>query len=314
MSGRLPDFLIIGAAKSGTTTLYRDLDQHPRVFFPVHKEPHCLQDDRVFSELGRKQYEHLFDDASDAVRLGEASTGYAKRPRIDGVAERAKRLLGDELRVFYIVRNPIQRALSHHLHYVSDARLPALFDDALDADVNIAGDLISIGRYWMQIEPWLEALGEDRVMPIVFEEYLDDRATMGPACWRFLGLDDAETAFDASSMHNTRDQRRSARGLVRMLTWSSAYRLRFRKYVPEGVVEWGKRWLMSPSVSDVPKPGVDALRRVADAVRDDVEALSKWMGRDRPIWDVDATVRRLVEERPEAIEADDESVEGSRAG
>jgi hypothetical protein len=81
---KLPYFLIVGAAKSGTTSLYYYLGQHPRVFMPGNKEPWFFASSSArVSELGKKgmikesrEYSELFKDAQSTQVLGEASTGY----------------------------------------------------------------------------------------------------------------------------------------------------------------------------------------------------------------------------------------------
>ena len=77
---RLPDFLIIGGMKCGSTTLFRDLDTSPAVSFPAHKEPHNLLDDAVLSGEGKAKYAGLYKHARPDQRLGDASTGYTKLP------------------------------------------------------------------------------------------------------------------------------------------------------------------------------------------------------------------------------------------
>ena len=95
----LPHFLIIGGMKCGSTTLYRDLLTHPRVFFPIDKEPCNLCDDRVLTDAGRAEYEALFKRARPDQLCAEASTDYTKLPDRPGVAARALRVLGPELKL-----------------------------------------------------------------------------------------------------------------------------------------------------------------------------------------------------------------------
>jgi len=112
----LPHFLIIGAMKSGTTTLYRDMLTHRRVFFSADKEPMNLVNDDVLTAEGRHAYESLFAGAGRDSVCGEASTAYTKLPVYPGVPRRALQLLGPELRLIYIMRHPIERLISHHHH------------------------------------------------------------------------------------------------------------------------------------------------------------------------------------------------------
>ena len=77
---KLPAFLIIGAMKSGTTTLYRDLLAHPDIFMPAHKEPSNLCHDRVLDENGLREYAHHFELAKSDQLIGVIASPYpAKR-------------------------------------------------------------------------------------------------------------------------------------------------------------------------------------------------------------------------------------------
>jgi hypothetical protein len=91
---RLPDFLIIGAMRAGTTSLFFDLLANPAVFFPQDKEPHCLATDDVLSASGRAAYGDLYRAAGPGQACGDASTGYSKLPDVMGVPERALRVIG----------------------------------------------------------------------------------------------------------------------------------------------------------------------------------------------------------------------------
>lgn len=86
---RRPDFLIIGAMKAGTTTLYRDLVDHPNIFLPEQKEPNTLV--MYGSDMRRiiDDYASLFARSPQDAICGEASTAYTKRPDNEGVAARA---------------------------------------------------------------------------------------------------------------------------------------------------------------------------------------------------------------------------------
>ena len=92
----LPSFLVIGAMKAGTTTLFQDLKDHPNIFMPSDKELHDLNTEDVLTEKGVAAYEKFFKDSSTEQRCGEASTGYTKLPDIEGVPSRAHALLGGD--------------------------------------------------------------------------------------------------------------------------------------------------------------------------------------------------------------------------
>src|SRR5262245_21769816 len=109
-------FLVIGAMKAGTTSLFNDLAQNPAIYIP-EKEPAYLTRYNIPDAVAA--YRKLFDSARADQIVGEASTGYSMLPRFKGVPERARACLGPDVSILYLVRNPILRTLSHHYHTMS---------------------------------------------------------------------------------------------------------------------------------------------------------------------------------------------------
>lgn len=101
-----PTFLVIGAAKCGTTTLCELLGAHPDVFVTDPKEPHYFS--RVKRHLKQEWYEGLFAGATTEKALGEGSTSYSHPNRINLVAPTLRRLVPD-CRLVYVVRHPVRR-------------------------------------------------------------------------------------------------------------------------------------------------------------------------------------------------------------
>lgn len=153
----LPDFVVIGAMKCGTSTLQEQLAAQPGVFMSTPKEPNFFSDDDVFAR-GLGWYESLFDPAPEGALKGEASTHYAKLPTHPRTAERMAGIL-PEARLIYIIRDPIQRLVSHYIH---DWTLGLIRED-LPSAVERRPELVGYGRYAMQIEPWLARYGRERI-------------------------------------------------------------------------------------------------------------------------------------------------------
>src|SRR5262245_60208451 len=110
---RLPNFLVIGAMKSGTTTFYHDLAAHPDVFL-AEKELGALSRD-----VATVEYASYFKRAKPEQLCGDVSTTYSMCPDVSGVADRAKKNLSRNTKIIYLVREPVARAISHHYHYYS---------------------------------------------------------------------------------------------------------------------------------------------------------------------------------------------------
>ncbi|MFG0284575.1 MAG: sulfotransferase domain-containing protein [Phycisphaerales bacterium JB039] len=290
MSGRLPDFLIIGAQKAGTTTLYRDLETHPQIAFSYHKEPHCLCFDRVLTARGRREYEGYFSKIGPEQICGDASTGYTKIPEWTGVPKRAMAVLGDDVRLIYIVRNPVDRAVSHHHHVFSEGLMPASFDEALERDER----LIAFGKYAMQAEAWLEVYPAGKLRIIVFEEYLKRRRETIAELQEFLGVAPKPELVDPESRFNAADQRLAMRGLLREITRSSLYSRTVRRWTGPALRGRIAATLglahKAPARPAPPRP--ESVERLLEATRADQARLMQLLGRTAPVWDEQATRQR----------------------
>jgi len=108
---------------------------------------------------------------------------------------RTERLLGTNLKVIYIVREPVARTFSHHRHLYHDGRIAADINQVLRSTELDCRELIEIGRYAAQIQPWLDVFGTEHVRIVQFEQYMlgegqarrtiEDTLELG---WKLLGL------------------------------------------------------------------------------------------------------------------------------
>ena len=277
---KLPGFLIVGAMKSGTTTLYRDLQSNPRIFMPDDKEPESLIHDAVRGEEGRAAYASLFRRARDNQLCGEASTAYTKRPTYGEVPDRARSVLGATLKIIYVVREPVARAISHHRHLAGIKQLPADFDAAVRRD----NTLIDYGRYAMQIEPWIEAFGCEQVRVICFEQYVEARpATVDGLC-RFLGVRDQPHQVDSQRVYNKSEGKPQMVGVWRGLRGNFLYDRIVRPLLPPPVRERLRRALLPREQAPPAPPSSEMLDRMVETFGDDTERLRGLLGLEAPFW------------------------------
>lgn len=199
---KLPDFLIIGAMKAGTTTLYEDLLAVPGLWLPPHKEPQDLIDPGVETAQGRAGYGQKYAACPPGALAGDASTAYAKRPTHSDVAPRAARVLGCDTRIIYLIRDPVQRIVSqyHHLWGLEIEQRP------LNRAVLEDPQYIAYSRYDWQLVPWRATFGSDNILVLRFEEYLADRqGTVARIC-AFLGVAPPATGPDATAPHRNQSE------------------------------------------------------------------------------------------------------------
>lgn len=261
----LPDFLIVGAMKAGTTTLYRDLCVHPDVFLPAQKEPEVLTQLSDIEAI-RREYASLFRPASAGQVKGEASTGYTKRPTHEGIAARARRACGADLKIVYMTRDPVDRVISHYLHDVQFGLIGEPLEVALDRHP----ELIDYSRYDWQIEPWIEAFGPAQVLRIELERYSRERRATVLEVAAFIGADPgALPEFDEARVYNTRsDQKHIANELLRRIIYSRLYARTVKRFVPQDIRDWGKRLLSRTETGE----DTDFQDHVRDTIRSRLDA------------------------------------------
>lgn len=204
----LPTFLIIGAAKAGTTAVHGYLRQHPDIYLTPLKEtnffayegrpPRCTgpQDDRyvnAFSLTTREQYAAQFAGARDERAHGEASPLYLYDP---GVPERIRRRVPD-VRLIALLRQPADRAYSAYLHTRRDGREPLEdFSAALAAEPQriAAGwehlwHYRAMGCYAEQLARYRRVFDPDRLAVFLYDDLLADPSRVLAACMALLGVD-----------------------------------------------------------------------------------------------------------------------------
>ena len=181
--GALPNLIIIGGLKCGTTSLHHYLNLHPEIAMSRPKELNFFVSELNWP-LGRDWYAGHFDPSA-RIR-GESSPHYTNRPSFNGVPGRMRELLGSEVRLAYVVRNPIDRMLSHYLHNVGGG-----YDDRslVDALSDPESSYVARSRYFFQVEPYLEEFGADRVQIVGREELKADRPGTMRRTFEFLGVD-----------------------------------------------------------------------------------------------------------------------------
>lgn len=211
-STRLPNFFIVGAAKSGTTSLYNYLNQHPDVYMSPLKEPHWFS--RVspqpsmgmYSVTSEKDYLKLFKGWQGEHAVGEASPSYLW----DSQAPiRIKRSVPDA-KIIILLREPISRAFSHYLMDVRDGRQELPFYEALREDYAspekgwwISHLYVELGLYCEQVARYMDCFGQENVLVLLFEEFVSDVGSTLTQVARFLNIDPTQVSgIDYREKHN----------------------------------------------------------------------------------------------------------------
>ena len=164
----LPDFAIIGAMKCGTTTLAAQLGAQDGVFVTTPKEPEFFSEDANYAR-GMDWYASLYQGAAPGDLTGEGSTGLTKLPTHPEAAARLH-AANPEARLIYLMRDPVERAVSHYIHEWSQGVVSGDLDDALERLPEIA----AYSRYDEQLAPWRALFGADAVLCLRMEDMKAD--------------------------------------------------------------------------------------------------------------------------------------------
>jgi hypothetical protein len=227
----LPTFVIGGAPKAGTTALWALLAAHPQVWMSRIKEPHFLTRDannpapgvRIIGapradthSRGLAWYESLFAEGADRQARGEASTHYLGA--LDGPELMQRFVPG--LKVIFVLRQPVDRAYSHYWHNIKRGHDLPPFAALLD-DHPALRYLTYMSRYRSHLERYRQALGDDRLHLVLFDDLRADPAGAYRQICRFIGVDDGFQP-DFSRSYNPHAEPVN-RGLQRLLA-ASTYR------------------------------------------------------------------------------------------
>jgi hypothetical protein len=179
----LPNFLVIGAMKAGTTSLFHYLNAHPQVYLSPLKEVDFFAEGGNWRR-GVDWYRKQFEGApSAAVAVGEASTIYTRYPEHRGVAERIASLL-PEVRLIYVLRDPIERIRSHYQHRVMIGAERCPIEEAVRQDPSY----VDCSRYALQLQQYLPLFDRERMLLLTSEDLRDDRLDTVARAFAFLGV------------------------------------------------------------------------------------------------------------------------------
>lgn len=226
MKMSLPNFLIVGAAKSGTTSLYYYLKEHPQVYMAAVKEPRFFNAE-IYTRLSSadprcdllrrgtiftlEKYQELFQDAGQAIAIGEATATYLYDylhviPQIKTHLHAVK--------IIICLRNPVQRAFSSYNHLIRDQFENRSFEDCLDLEAErIEYNWSALhfyragGLYYEQVKAYLENF--DQVKVYLYDDLRQNPLSVIEDMYQFLEIDptfkpDTATQYNVSGIPKSR--------------------------------------------------------------------------------------------------------------
>lgn len=293
----LPDFLIVGASKSGTSSIYHYLNQHPDIFLSdVQKEG------RYFSQMGGnfsgpgdsgidktitpdlERYKALFKNYSNEKAVGDISPEYLYF--YENAIPLIKKTLGDNTKIIIILRSPVERAFSGYMHFKRDKRENLTFEEALEKEGERlknnwiwAWQYKNSGLYYEQVKAYLNNFKNTKV--IVFDEFREQpQKVLGEIC-EFIGVN-PHFEFDTSYKYNMSGNPKSqvlykletSRGLVRFM----------KKFIPAKIAGTLKNSLTGEKQMKKEEMKPETRKQLVEFFKDDVLKLQELIQQDLSHW------------------------------
>lgn len=280
----LPNFIVIGGMKCGTTALWRYLRDHPHIYVPAIRKNLEFFTPEGSTARTVDWYAACFADAPATARaVGEISTEYTKHPYIPGVPARMAAVV-PEARLVYLVRDPIERIVSHYLHQLNAAKETRPFPAAVSEGPD--NRYLAYSRYHEQIERFLPHYPPERILVLTSEELRADPATTLTCLCDFLDIDSDHTPI-APVVTHTRAEKRRWNLLGRAIRRAPRGYHRYRYYLsrlPAPFRRLADAATGRPAAPPAIAPEIHAF--LTDRLAPDAERLRAFCGRDTPGWQV----------------------------
>jgi hypothetical protein len=294
----LPNFLVIGAAKSGTTSLYEYLRQHPQIFMSPLKETNFFAfdgdkpgfggpDGDVFnrdSVYRPDEYMRLFECRTDELAIGEVSPRYLG---VSGAALRIKRCIPDA-KLIAILRNPADRAFSAFSMRKRDGWEPCdTLDEAIADEPRRlkerwgSGIYLRHGFYAKLLQPYFEHFARDQIRIYLYDDLLAAPNGLLEDLFGFLGVD--------QQFRPVTSQQFNVSGVIRnpvmRLIWTKTHPMQraIRPLLPKTARQRVSRFFIGLGKERLPFPP-DQRGRLIDRYRTDIQQLQDLIGRDLSAW------------------------------
>ena len=299
----LPNFLIIGAAKAGTSSLYYYLNQHPDIFMSRIKGPAYFAytegarvrvngpgDQAVFDRTLVTQfdsYQRLFAEANGETAIGEASVLYMYKPL---APDRIRACLPD-VKLIACLRNPVDRAFSSYMHLRRDGRERLLdFEAALSAEPQRikAGwqhlwHYSQLGLYHQQLQRYYARFPREQIGIFLYDDFVDNPTYFMRSLFDFLGVD-CTFMPDMSVRRNVSGLPKSRR-IHSFLTQPNWAADRLRRMLPPTLRQRAAARLVQWNLDTRRQTLTPALRaRLTAHYRDEIMRLETLIERDLSTW------------------------------
>lgn len=278
----LPTFMVIGAAKCGTTSVCDILSGHPDVFMATPKEPHYFGLLQEYNYVSRRAwYESLFDDATGYRAIGEGSVSSSRPNSVHSAAHRIRDVIPN-CRLIYMVRHPIRRFESDWRMLRHEGQVSASIERAVEE----MPSLISWAFYWRHLNVYRDLFPDEQLLVVFLEDFARDPTTELARICRHIGVTPPSAWPEPDRPRNAANEYRAAGRLARWTKGRPWYEA-VRAHLPGVIVEMGKRMLTRQKRYHLRM--TTAFRSaLIEAYRDDAAHILEYCGKPVDFWNLDA--------------------------
>jgi hypothetical protein len=300
MKNKLPNFLIVGAAKSGTSSLHNYLNQHPEVFMPTFnkegvnvKEPQFFVKQKVMNRIHSgiwdwENYKDLFKQAQSHQAIGEASVFYLYY--FKEAIKNIKQYLNNEVKIIIILRNPINRAFSAHQHVSRSIKENLSFEDAiaLEEERLMNNETLTpmvrykdMGLYYTMVTAYLESF--DNVHIILYDDFIKNTDNELKKVFRFLDVNE-NVEVDSEIKYNVGGVQWNNSVVKSILLNNSRLKTIVNKYFSKRIIANMWSFLYRLFKRKVLKMNPSTKEGLISFYKEDIIKLSKLINRDLTLW------------------------------
>lgn len=278
-AGALPNLVVIGGMKCGTTSFHEYLRLHPSISMSKRKELHYFLGGGSW-DRGEEWYRSWFDP--DRPVRGETSPGYTNFPMKPGVPQRMHALIPDA-RLIYLVRDPVERTLSHYRHMVAERREHRPLQEVL---ADPSETYTQRSRFHFQLEQYLPFYAIEQILVVQQESLLNDRVRTLERVFGWLGVDPRVRSLRFLFRRHRSDRKRRLTDFGLRVSRTAPMRAVSRAPDPLRFMLQDMVYRPVSRAVDKPRLEPEMLANLKDRLREDAARLRRLTGQAFDEWSV----------------------------
>jgi len=300
MNNKLPNFLIVGAAKCGTSSLHNYLNQHPDVFMPTFtpegvkvKEPRFLVKEKLQKRLPKgiwnyEDYKLLFNSVTNEIAIGESTVLYLYYH--NEAIKNIKKYLGEDVKIIIMLRNPIDRAYSAYSFASRTPQENQTFKEALinarerfDKDETLSPMILykELGLYYKMVKDYMESFKDVHV--ILYDDFILQTNLEVTRVFDFLKIINTND-INTNKIINSGGKQWNSKFMKKLLMREGVLKKILKMLLPKKSRVSIKNGLISSFTSKADSIDKSIKKELLDYYKKDIHLLEKLINKDLSKW------------------------------